>query len=83
MRHDPASAALVIMLKSLKMTGMAQAISELTSPNRALRPSRQPFRFSPNCSRPRWPNARHDQSPISSSAPTRNFPGHPCAPPSG
>lgn len=30
MRHDPASAALVIMLKSLKMAGMAQAISELT-----------------------------------------------------
>ena len=30
MRHDPASAALVIMLKSLKMAGMAQAVSELT-----------------------------------------------------
>ena len=30
MRHDPASAAIVIMLKSLKMHGMAQAVSELT-----------------------------------------------------
>jgi DNA replication protein DnaC len=29
MRHDPASAALVIMLRSLKMYGMAQAIEEL------------------------------------------------------
>jgi DNA replication protein DnaC len=30
MRHDPASAAVVIMLKSLKMYGMAQAVGELT-----------------------------------------------------
>lgn len=30
MRHDPASAALVIMLRSLKMHGMAQAVAELT-----------------------------------------------------
>jgi DNA replication protein DnaC len=29
MRHDPASAALVIMLRSLKMHGMAQAVGEL------------------------------------------------------
>jgi DNA replication protein DnaC len=29
MRHDPASAALVIMLRSLKMYGMAQAVEEL------------------------------------------------------
>jgi hypothetical protein len=29
MRHDPASAAIVIMLRSLKMYGMAQAVSEL------------------------------------------------------
>lgn len=29
MRHDPASAAIVIMLKSLKMYGMAQAVVEL------------------------------------------------------
>ena len=30
MRHDPASAAVVVMLRSLKMYGMAQAVSELT-----------------------------------------------------
>jgi DNA replication protein DnaC len=29
MRHDPASAAIVIMLRSLKMFGMAQAVTEL------------------------------------------------------
>ena len=29
MRHDPASAAIVIMLRSLKMYGMAQAITDL------------------------------------------------------
>jgi DNA replication protein DnaC len=29
MRHDPASAAIVIMLRSLKMHGMAQAVSDL------------------------------------------------------
>ena len=29
MRHDPASAAIVIMLRSLKMHGMAQAVGEL------------------------------------------------------
>lgn len=30
MRHDPASAAIVIMLRSLKMYGMAQAVTDLT-----------------------------------------------------
>jgi DNA replication protein DnaC len=30
MRHDPASAAIVVMLRGLKMYGMAQAIGELT-----------------------------------------------------
>ena len=30
MRHDPASGALVIMLRGLKMHGMAQAVEELT-----------------------------------------------------
>ncbi|MEK9721661.1 MAG: ATP-binding protein, partial [Quisquiliibacterium sp.] len=29
MRHDPASAAVVVMLRSLKMYGMAQAASDL------------------------------------------------------
>ena len=30
MRHDPASAAVVVMLRALKMYGMAQAVSDLT-----------------------------------------------------
>ena len=29
MRHDPASAAIVVMLRALKMHGMAQAVSDL------------------------------------------------------
>ena len=29
MRYDPASAALVVMLRGLKMFGMAQAVGEL------------------------------------------------------
>ncbi|MCL1630274.1 ATP-binding protein, partial [Roseibaca sp. V10] len=28
MRHDPAGAAIVIMLRSLKMPGMAQAVQD-------------------------------------------------------
>ncbi len=46
MRHDPASGALVIMLRSLKMNGMAQAVAELTEQDR--RPSRPPCRSSRN-----------------------------------
>ena len=30
MRHDPAAGAIVIMLRSLKMYGMAQAVTDLT-----------------------------------------------------
>ncbi len=30
MRHDPASAAVIIMLRSIKMYGMAQAVTDLT-----------------------------------------------------
>jgi hypothetical protein len=29
MRHDPAAGAIVIMLRSLKMYGMAQAVTDL------------------------------------------------------
>ena len=29
MRHDPASGAIVLMLRSLKMHGMAQAVTDL------------------------------------------------------
>lgn len=32
MRHDPASGAIVIMLRSLKMHGMAQAVTDLGPP---------------------------------------------------
>ena len=35
MRHDPASGAIVIMLRSLKMHGMAQAVGELDRTGRA------------------------------------------------
>ena len=37
MRHDPAGAAIVIMLRSLKMYGMAQAASELMEQGAPLR----------------------------------------------
>lgn len=47
MRHDPASAAVVIMLRSLKMHGMAQAVAELTEQDLPL--SRPPFRSCRNC----------------------------------
>ena len=30
MRHDPAGAAIVIMMRSLKMPGMAQAVQDLS-----------------------------------------------------
>ncbi len=42
MRHNPAAGAVVIMLRSLKMHGMAQAVGELT--DKAPRPSRPPCR---------------------------------------
>ena len=29
MRHDPASGAIIVMLRSLKMHGMAQAVTDL------------------------------------------------------
>ena len=48
MRHDPASGALVIMLRSLKMHGMAQAVDELAQQG-SLRPSRPPSPCSPSC----------------------------------
>jgi hypothetical protein len=35
MRHDPASGAIVIMLRSLKMYGMAQAVDDLIGTGRA------------------------------------------------
>jgi hypothetical protein len=43
MRHNPAAGAIIIMLRSLKMHGMAQAVGELT-PSKALRPSKPQYR---------------------------------------
>ena len=40
MRHDPTSGAIIIMLRSLKMHGMAQAVGELTE--QGSRPSKPP-----------------------------------------
>jgi len=45
MRHNPAAGAVVIMLRTLKMHGMAQAIGELTE---APQPSRPRCRSYPN-----------------------------------
>ena len=39
MRHNPAAGAVVIMLRTLKMHGMAQAVGELTE--QGPRPSRR------------------------------------------
>jgi hypothetical protein len=41
MRHNPASGAIVIMLRQLKMHGMAQAVGGPSKDRRRLRP---PFR---------------------------------------
>ncbi len=47
MRHDPASGAIVIMLRSLKMYGMAQAVTDLIEQgDRLLKP---PSRCCRNC----------------------------------
>jgi hypothetical protein len=56
MRHDPAIASIVIMLRELKMHGMAQALRNWLSKVR--RPSRQHSPSCPNCSRPRPPSGR-------------------------
>ena len=42
MRHDPASGAIIIMLRSLKMHGTAQAVGELTEQGSS--PSKPPCR---------------------------------------
>ena len=47
MRHDPASGAIVIMLRSLKMHGMAQAVTDLIE--QGSRPLKQPSRSCRNC----------------------------------
>jgi len=47
MRHDPASAAIVIMLRGLKMFGMAQAVGGLME--QGSRPSTPRCPSCPNC----------------------------------
>lgn len=59
-RHDPArlwrDAAIVIMLRSLKMSGMAQAVGDFIGQGHLH--SMQPSPCSHNCSRRKWPNGR-------------------------
>lgn len=56
MRHDPAGAAIVIMLRSLKLPGMALAVNDLLEQGHPR--SMQPFRYYRSCLKLRWPNAR-------------------------
>lgn len=57
MRHDPASGAIVIMLRSLKIHGMAQAVTDLIE--HRVRPLlKLQFRYCLNCSKLSWPNER-------------------------
>ena len=64
MRHNPASGAIVIMLRQLKMHGMAQAVGELTEQGSPA--FRLPFRSCRSFSRQRRRSVRFDQRPISS-----------------
>ena len=56
MRHDPAIASIVIMLRELKMHGMAQAVAELAEQGAPAFDAAQPT--CPNCSRPKPPSGR-------------------------
>lgn len=60
MRHNPASGAIVIMLKQLKMHGMAQAVGELTEQGSP------PFQFFRSSSRQKRQSVKSDRSRISS-----------------
>ena len=75
MRHDPAGAAIVIMLRSLKLPGMAQAplgtLLRNALPGSGGRPDRtggtcirRSHPYSHSCSRLKWPNERCVPSPI-------------------
>lgn len=64
MRHNPASGAIVIMLKQLKMRGMAQVVGELTEQGSPA--SRPPFQFSRSSSRQKRQSVKSDRSRISS-----------------
>jgi hypothetical protein len=65
MRHDPASAAVEVMLRSLKMYGMAQAVGELIEQGAPIcRSASQAERCCSTCS------ANSTNAPASSSPPT-------------
>ena len=57
MRHDPAGAAIVVMLRGLKMFGMAQAAGELMEQGAPAFNSAVPI-LSASCSRRKPPSAR-------------------------
>lgn len=61
MRHDPASAAVVIMLRSLKMYGMAQAGTDLIERGA---PAFDAAVSTLSCLRRKWPSVRSAPSPI-------------------
>ena len=67
MRHNPADAAVVVMLQSLKMHGMAQAVGELAEQGAPAFEQRCPS--CPNCSKPNRPKGRCARSPINSKSP--------------
>ncbi len=46
MRHDPASGAIIVMMRSLKMHGMAQAVTDVME--QARQPLMQQFRSCPS-----------------------------------
>ena len=63
MRHDPAGAAIVVMLRGLKMFGMAQAAGELMEQGAPAFNSAVPILY--GCSRRKPPSARFDRLPTS------------------
>ncbi len=69
MRHDPASAAVVVMLRGLKMFGMAQAAGELIEQGAPAFDTAVPMLAQLGSSRQKWPSGRSGPSPIRSRRP--------------
>lgn len=65
MRHDPASAAIVVMLRGLKMYGMAGAVSDLIEQGAPAFEEAVPIPSDPSLTTSRQPGSR----------PTRIWPG--------
>ena len=61
MRHDPAGAALIIMLRSLKMPGMAQAVHDLHEQGSPAFEAAMPILS--QLLRLKWPSAKCDRLP--------------------